>query len=363
MLLALPALLAIVCGMSSGLVRLGVMLPGDAARLVGLHGALMIGGFFGTLIGLERAVALASPWPYLAPAASGAAVLAMFFGAPHVLAPVFMSAASLIMATACASVWQRQRLAHHAVLGFAALAWLFGNLIWLASGTVPPAVPLWSAFLILTIAGERLEMSRFIPTPRRARNAFSLIVLLLMAGAALAASSSISMAGAGLRVFAFALLALGIWLLCYDIARRTVRSQGLTRYMAVCLLSGYVCLVFAGGLGMLGALAPGHALRDAALHALLLGFVLAMVFGHAAVIVPALTRLRMRWHAGFYLPLIVLHAGLALRIAAGLTGNFALRQFGGIANVATVVLFLLVVAESLIGGRRRKAADAGAAAR
>ena len=49
--------LAMAVGLWTGLVRLGVALPG--AGLSELHGALMICGFLGTVISLERAVALA----------------------------------------------------------------------------------------------------------------------------------------------------------------------------------------------------------------------------------------------------------------------------------------------------------------
>jgi hypothetical protein len=81
----------------------------------------------------------------------------------------------------------------------------------------------------------------------------------------------------GLRLFAAALLGLALWLLRQDIARRTVRQAGLTRYIAVCLLLGYGWLLLGGMLGMAGAFAVGHPLRDAALHAVLLGFVFSMI--------------------------------------------------------------------------------------
>lgn len=346
LLLALPALLALVCGVLSGLARLGLPMPTHIALLIGVHGALMVGSFFGTLIGLERAVALGRGWPYLAPLFSGLSLPAMMF-APPLLAPLLMSLAAAVMTLACFSVWRQQREAHLATLAVAAFAWLLGNLAWAVTGAVPPAVPLWAAFLILTIAGERLELSRFVPTPPPARRLFRFIVAGLMLAALLAVATPL-----GLRLFALTLFALAAWLLRYDIARRTVRTRGLTRYMAVCLLSGYVWLGIAAALGLVGALQAGSPLRDASLHALMLGFVFAMVFGHAPVILPAVTRLKMRWHAGFYLPLLILHASVLLRVLAGLTGSFALRQQAGIGNALTLALFLLTVAASVLAARR-----------
>ena len=352
LLLVLPAIAALVCGVLSGLARLGLPVPDIIARLIGVHGALMIGGFFGTVIALERAVALGKLWPYAAPAFSGIAAIALIAGAPDLLAPLLLCLAALVMSAACASVWLRQPVAHHAVLTIAALLWLTGNIVWAASGAVAPAVPLWAAFLLLTIAGERLELSRFMPTPRIARVLFAIIVITLLAGVLSAATSE----AAGLRIFAAALFALAVWLLRYDIARHTVKATGLTRYMAVCLLSGYGWLGVAAIFGVVGALQTGSILRDAALHALLLGFVFSMVFGHAPIILPAVTRLHFYWHKGFYLPLAVLHMSLATRVAAGLTEWFVLRQYAAIINALAITLFMLMVVTSL--RRKRQAGPA-----
>lgn len=341
-----PAVLALLAGVLSGLARLGIAVPTAFVPLVGVHGALMVGGFFGTLIGLERAVALGRGWPYLAPLASGLAAVVLIASPTSALGPALLSLAALGMTLACASIWWRQRVAHLATLAAAALAWLLGNLLWWASGSLVAAVPAWAAFLILTIAGERLELSRFVPTPVRARQVFAGIVLLLLL-TALPAGWHADV----LRVYALALLLLAGWLLRYDIARRTVRVRGLTRYMALCLLSGYVWLGVAAVLGMAGAFTVGSLLRDAALHALLLGFVFAMVFGHAPVIVPALTRLRMRWHAGFYLPLVLLHASLLLRVASTWADAFSWRQWGALGNALVLLLFVVLVLESLWAAR------------
>ncbi|MEO8103847.1 MAG: hypothetical protein ABI790_15095 [Betaproteobacteria bacterium] len=348
LMLMLPAIAALVCGVLSGLARLGLPVPDAIARLIGVHGALMIGGFFGTVISLERAVALGVRWPYLAPLFSGLAAIALIAAAPLPWSALLLSLAALVMCAACAGVWRRQRVAHHAVLTIAALMWLAGNLLWALTGTVTPAVPLWAAFLLLTIAGERLELSRFLPTPPVARSLFAITVAAVLAGALGALINE----AAGLVLFAAALLALAAWLLRYDIVRHTIRTAVLTRYMAVCLLTGYLWLAIAALFGLAGALQAGSPLRDAALHALLLGFVFSMVFGHAPIILPAVTRLNFNWHRGFYIPLAVLHLGLAARVAAGLGGWFALRQYAAIANALALVLFMVLVVTSLSRHRR-----------
>lgn len=52
------ALLALLLGLWAVLLRLGWRLPPLTPQLILLHGPLMVAGFLGTLISLERAVAL-----------------------------------------------------------------------------------------------------------------------------------------------------------------------------------------------------------------------------------------------------------------------------------------------------------------
>ncbi|MGB7543793.1 MAG: hypothetical protein WBM28_17470, partial [Burkholderiales bacterium] len=56
--------IALAFGVGAGLVRMGWQLPLPDVALAAWHGPLMIAGFFGTVIGLERAVALAERWAY-----------------------------------------------------------------------------------------------------------------------------------------------------------------------------------------------------------------------------------------------------------------------------------------------------------
>ena len=51
----------------TGLVRVGWSLPGAASAPLAAHGPLMVAAFLGTVIGLERAVALGRKWAYGAP--------------------------------------------------------------------------------------------------------------------------------------------------------------------------------------------------------------------------------------------------------------------------------------------------------
>jgi len=129
-----------------------------------------------------------------------------------------------------------------------------------------------------------------------------------------------------------------------------VRADGLPRYMAVCLLGGYAWLAV-GGVAWL-ATALGFPARDTALHALGLGFVASMIMGHAPVILPAVTRIKVQYGTAFYLPLAALHLSLALRLAAGFV-DVRWRTHGAAGNALALALFALTMAGAAFAWRRR----------
>src|SRR5215475_2823564 len=87
---------AMAVGVWTGLARLGVGLPGGVPASADLHGAFMVSGFLGTLISLERAVALRRGWPYAAPVFSSMGALALLAGMPFVGALGFISASMVL---------------------------------------------------------------------------------------------------------------------------------------------------------------------------------------------------------------------------------------------------------------------------
>ncbi|TRZ90627.1 MAG: hypothetical protein D4R84_15930, partial [Rhodocyclaceae bacterium] len=209
-------MLSLLGGVLGGLARLDWSVPSVAVTSAGWHGALMISTFLGTVISLERAVAIGRGWAYLAPAAAGIGGVALIAGAPLIVTQALTVVAATILVAASVQVMRRQLAPFTLILAIGALCWLTGNLAWLAGGDLTAAVPWWMAFLVLTIAGERLELTRFLPTPAAAQRVFFVIVGGLLAGA----TTSFWRADAGLALFAASLLALAAWLLRYDIARR-----------------------------------------------------------------------------------------------------------------------------------------------
>ena len=344
--LLMLAFVGLFVGAGAGLARLGWSMPAASVAAAALHGPLMICGFFGTVIALERAVAIGRAWAYLGPLLAGLGGASAVVGAVSIAAGFFL-AGSLLLLAASVDVWRRQTALFTFTLAVGAACWSVGNGLWLAGWAVHEIVPWWLTFLILTIAGERLELSRFLPPSPVASRVFALLLVVIVAGLLGARTAW------GPQVFAAGVLALAAWLLKQDIARRTVRGRGLTRFIAVCLLSGYVWLAL-GSAVMLAArgLAPGTASYDAALHAIALGFVFSMVFGHAPIIFPAVLRVAVPYHPTFYVPLVLLHGSLALRLAGDATGQFDWVRTGGMLNALALAAFIVGTLSAVVRGRR-----------
>jgi hypothetical protein len=336
---------ALVTGTAAGLNRLGLGGIDASANLIALHGALMISGFFGAVIGLERAVAAGRAWTYLGPLAAVLGTILALAGAPLPAVYAAWIVAGLVLAAASIMIALRQPALFTGVLVLGALAWPVGMLAWAAGMPAAGAVLWWVTFLILTIAAERLELSRLLRLHRRSKVAFGASAALLPAAAGLGmigAPGAWTVAGVGL-------LALTAWLLRHDVARRTIGIPGLPRYAATCLLGGYAWLGVAGLLMLALPIESDRLAYDAVLHAAFLGFVLSMVFGHAPIIVPAVARLSISFDVAFYGPLALLHGSVALRVSADLAGALDMRANAGILTAAALALFIAAV---LRGARR-----------
>src|SRR3990172_4008552 len=99
-------------------------------------------------------------------------------------------------------------------MGVGSLLWLIGNSLWLSGGSIPHAAPWWAGYLVLTIAGERLELSKVLALRRKAMIAFGVTVAVFIAGLAF----SLFAFDFGIRLGGIGLIGLGLWLLRADIA-------------------------------------------------------------------------------------------------------------------------------------------------
>lgn len=361
MILAVGALIA---GLWAGLLRIGWQIPPLSARLAMEHGPLMISGFLGTLISLERAVALSQIQQgrrvyYLAPLLAGVGAAALFLPLPVFVPRLLIGLASAAFLLIFVKIYRLQPAPHSAVMSLGVLFWLVGNVQWIAGLPVYRAAPWWAGFLVLTIAGERLELARVLILSQAVRRVFFTIIAVVLSGLL----SSLFAYDAGVRISGFGLAAMGVWLLRFDIAKRTIRQQGLTRFIAACLLPGYLWLAAGGALWMIyGGSIPAGPIYDAMLHTIFIGFVFSMIFGHAPVIIPAVIGVQIRYSPLFYVHLAMLHLSLVLRVLGDLFFWHQGRRWGGLLNETAMVLFLAVtiystgILQAKLAGRRGKTA-------
>ncbi len=355
--LMLSAVVILLAALWSGLVHLGLPLPSGGASLHHGHGPMMILGFLGTLISMERAVALGARWAYLAPAAAAAGGLCVLFGVPGGVAPFLATVAGLVLVGVFVAVHRIQASLHNLVLASGAVCWVVAAALWLTGWSVPRFLPWMAGFLVLTITGERLELSRMVGTTALARSLFAAASVVFGAGLV----CSVFAEGVGVRLAGLGLLGLAAWLGRYDIARRTVRTHGVTRFMAAALLAGYVWLAAAGimwlSIGGLSSIGTHDPTYDAMIHAVFLGFVISMIFAHAPVIVPSILGVQFPYRPTLYIPLVLLHATLLLRLIGGdaLDNNTA-WQWGGILNELALLLYVALAARLILRARSAKRA-------
>jgi hypothetical protein len=346
LLLLLTISITLLGGLGSGLARLGWQMDSVSQGWMLIHGPLMICGFLGTVICLERAVALAARyrWSYAVPLINAAGAFVLLVARDALLAKLLLTAGSLGLLILFGLLLRLHPLRYMVIMTCGALCWVLGNLLWTAGAPVYQVVHLWTAFLILTIVGERLELSRVRQLTSKIENALALTVAFYLAGVVL----TVFNLDAGIRLLGFGALLMALWLLRYDVARRTIYREGLARYIAACLLIGYVWLGLGGLLGMWkGALYAGPEYA-ALLHMFLLGFVFSMIFGHAPIILPAVTGLRLNYHPIFYGHFALLHITLAYRMVGNLTMDFTAQQWGGMLNVVAVLLFIVMTVVAVI---------------
>lgn len=330
--------LSLLTAIWGGLVRLplNLPLPGGHAHWLTFHGPLMVCGFLGTVIGIERAVGLPDRWPWVAPLLTASGALALILGPGSAAGPVVLTLGSAAFVAVTVRVLSLRCELFTALLAGGGLCWLIGNFQWLADRPIARVAPWWMGFLGLTIVGERLDLSRFQKPERWARPLF-LAALAVFAGGLVLGSSRPT---GGDRLLGLGMIGLAVWLMRFDLARRTIHQPGLPRFMAVCLLSGYVWLALTGALFVSRApLEPGAG-YDAALHGFFLGFVFAMIFGHAPVIFPGVLGRPLTFSRRFYLHVALLHVSLLVRLAGALAGWVEVRQWGAILNALSLVLFL-----------------------
>lgn len=335
---------SLLTGLNAGLLRLGVWAPVASDRIADLHGPVMVLGFMGTLISLERAQALRNPLAYLAPGLLGLGALSLLAGAPVALGKLLLFDGALAFVVLTLALWRRAPLSLVAAQALAATFAALGAGLWLVA-EIPTVLPMLAAFLVVTIASERAELAQLTMGPRAVP---TLLVLALLLG--VSAALSLVLPTVGDRAFGFGCLLTAVWLLRDDIGRRMIRTDGLRRFNAAALLAGNVWLALSGVVWLVSGQPTSPGVYDAVVHGVFLGFGMMMIMAHAPIIFPAVLGRPLPYRPSMWLPLIILNIGMLLRIVGGLAVITPLYQVGGSVTVVAVLLFAVTVVASVVKG-------------
>lgn len=339
-------MVALLSALWAGVARIGWGLPLPRADFALMHGTLMVGGFLGTVICLERAVAMRSWWGYIAPLLTAVGVIAMLAGA--VADRLLVLAGSIMLLIMFGRFLLQTPNLSTSVMAIAVFLWVVGNVGWVMDQPLFEVVHWWMGFLVLTIVGERLLLSQIVSRSAVSSFFFRGGVAAVCAGLVVFSASPET----GTRIAGIGMIVLAWWIWRFDIARRTVRQEGLTRFVAFALLSGAAWLAVGGVLFAVHGFQAAGAIYDAGLHAVMVGFVFAMIFGHAPLVFPAILNVKMAYSPTAYVPLILLHASLLLRVAGDLAGWLDGRRIGGLVNAVAILLFLANTAVSVASARK-----------
>jgi len=348
--LLLPAGAALLLGADGGLELLGLPAARVSSRLPDVHGFLLVLGFVGTLIALERAVALRRTAGFGAPVLLGVGGLLLVTPAPPAIGKGLLVAGGGALALVYVALWRRTRDESVVIQALGAVLATGAALLWLGGVPVPRLLPWLAGFVVLTIAGERLELARIDLAGG------SGLLLGCSAGVVLATLTSLLWPTAGFPLLGLVLLALVAWLAVHDAARRTLRSTALPRFVAANLFAGYAWLAVTAAVWLVGGPVLEGPAYDAAVHAAFLGFTMTMVMAHAPVILPAVLRVRLPYHRVMYVPAAVLHASLLLRTLLGDGRDLAwARQAGGAGNAVALLAFVATAVWSAVRATRQPA--------
>ena len=332
------ALLSLLTGIIAGWQRINWDIP--VTNLAGDHGALMTGSFLGTLICLERSITHKNHWWRLLPLINGLSIVLFLFQQVQ-LAYIFLTAGSAGLLILMCTYLKTSPTLSQVILILGAFAWLTGNLVLLNQYAYPSAVKWWMLFLLWTIFGERLELSRMLPTSNTKTISLYTVIAINIIGVLL------PFHWYGNEIFAVSLIGLAVWLFIFDMSRHAVKLSGQHRYSALLLMTGYSWLIITALWLLFWPGAPYA--YDASLHGFFLGFVFSMIFAHVPIIFPGVFKINISlYHPVLFIVFILFQSSLVLRIAGDALVHNELRKWGAMVNGISILLFFTINATIVV---------------
>jgi hypothetical protein len=143
-----------------------------------------------------------------------------------------------------------------------------------------------------------------------------------------------------------------IWLLRNDLIGITIRKKGLTRFVAVALLTGYFSLLLASLFLLLFNIQPLY--YDIIVHMFFIGFVFSMIFAHGPIILPGILGVSSKPYSRLlYLWLTVLHVSLIMRVLGNILSLMDVKMISGILTGVTIVGYFITVAYLVVTQTRK----------
>jgi hypothetical protein len=338
----LLGLLGLLTGIGAGYHRMGWAGIPVPAALVAEHGALMTGTFFGTLIALERAVALRRVWAYLPAWLCGLSFVAFLLGQSP-LGYALLGAGGIAKAVLFGVLWRRYRLFPFALLIAGSVLFAGAWVLKVGGAGYGQVLPLLMGFFAVTIVAERLELARVIGRERQALRWLLAMLLVVFVGI------GAELLGQREQIMGMGFGGLGLWLFRYDVGLRALRrgsAMPVHRYVAVLLASGYAWLVVTAALLLFGERVVFFS--DAVVHSFFVGFVFSMVFAHGVMIFPAIVgRVGYGYTPWLWVPVGLAQVGLLGRLGGDFAGT-VVRLWGSWLIGVGIVLFLLLVVQQVL---------------
>lgn len=323
-------LLALITGLLAGLVRIGWAIP--VQNIAGMHGLLMAGGFLGTVITLEKTLPVHERrWYLVFPVISGLSVLLIITGF-YETALYFQLLAGLGLVVAYFWWLKQTREPYYRIMMMGALCWIIASSGLLAGRPLPLVLHWWMAFIIFTIVGERLELTKFLPVKNLFKSLLYLFLFMFLAGIFMPYPTY------GKIALGSSLMLTSLWLLKFDIIKISIKKAGQYRYMAVLLLTGYVWLFLSGVLIITGSVLPNH--YDMVVHSFFLGYTFSMIFAHGPIILPGFIKKNIKiFSPSLYVWVVLFHLSLILRMGGDMAQHAEIRKAAGLANAIFILLF------------------------
>jgi hypothetical protein len=343
--------LSLLFGILTGWFKIGWEFSSTAVWPV--HGAIMTGGFIGTLICLERTVSFKYKSALIIPIISSFSIIFFLLHFTET-AYLLLLIASIGLCIIYFLIYFEHSEIHILIMAAGAFCWMIGNIFLIRTHFYPVAAMWWIAFLFFTILGERLDLSKYLMIKKWQKILLVSFLALYIIGILM------PFHGSGGYITGISLIGSALWLFRYDMAKKSLIKDGQHYYSGIVLLTGYAWLIICGLLFAWGAYSG--LFYDASLHSFFLGFAFSMIFAHAPIILPGVLKLQINIFNRFlYVWFILLQLSLLIRIASVFNPYIFSKQIGGLLNGIAILGFILNIIVNVVYAKRISASKLGSA--